>query len=162
MKRQPVTETFDKILLAWLLLAVLALPVVAGLDAVRFGWSSLPMGCVYLGLALHVVGNALSLWTLVANPYLEKVVRIQTDRDHHVVTTGPYAWVRHPMYLGTIFLFAGIPLVLGSAWAFLPIGLSAIALVVRIPYEEGTLRHGLPGYEEYTQKVHYRLVPWVW
>jgi protein-S-isoprenylcysteine O-methyltransferase Ste14 len=162
VKKQRITETYDRIVSSFMGLGVVALPIVAGFDAVRFRWCLLPTWCVYAGLMLHVAGAALSLWAILVNPYMEKVVRIQTERRHHVITGGPYGLVRHPLYLGTILLMAGIPLILGSAWAFLPVGVIGLTLVIRLVFEERTLRDGLPGYAEYIGQTRCRIVPWVW
>jgi protein-S-isoprenylcysteine O-methyltransferase Ste14 len=87
------SQRADTILLMFFLVYTLAIPVVAGLDTVRFGWSSLPSWTIYLGIVLHVSGDAFIVWTMVANPFAEKTVRVQTERDHRVITTGPYAIV---------------------------------------------------------------------
>ena len=115
------SERADTILLIFFLPVTLAVPVVARLDAVRCGWSSLPLWTIYPGIALHAAGDALLLWTMIVNPFLEKTVRVQTERGHHVITTGPYAIVRHPMYLDVVLVFLAVPLVLGSAWTFAPV-----------------------------------------
>jgi hypothetical protein len=94
--------------------------------------------------------------------YIRGKLRVQSERGHHVIDTGPYAVIRHPGYFAACLLFAGIALALGSWWTLALAGLGAGLLVVRIIYEERTLRAELPGYEEYTQRVRYRLVPGVW
>lgn len=160
MKRP--TERFDKILAVPAIPVALAIPVVAGLDAVRYKLTSLPMGWMYIGIALHIVGDAFMVWCAAVNPYLEKIVRIQEDRDHQVVTTGPYAIVRHPMYLGVLLLIAGMPLVLGSLWAFAPVGCLSLLLVIRTVWEDRLLRQRLPGYEEYAHQTRFRLIPGIW
>jgi len=162
MKRQRISETFDKVLLTLLLPATLAIPVAAGLDAVRCQWSRLPMWGMYLGIVLHAAGDAFLLWAMIVNPYLEKTVRIQAERDHQVITTGPYAIVRHPMYAGVMLTFAGIPLVLGSYWTFLPVGVMSLLLVIRTALEDRMLQRELPGYEDYARRTRYRLLPGVW
>lgn len=162
LKRQRVREKFDKILLSLSLPVTLAIPVVAGLDAVRYQWSYLPIWAMYPGVVLHVAGDAFLLWAMIVNPYLEKTVRIQNERGHQVITTGPYAFVRHPMYVGTTFLFAGIPLVLGSWWMFVPVGVISLILVIRTVFEDRMLQRELPGYKDYTRRTRYRLLPGVW
>jgi protein-S-isoprenylcysteine O-methyltransferase Ste14 len=155
-------ETFDKVIVLGFVPIAFAIPVVAGLDAARYGWTALPFWAVGLGVAIHGLGSALVLWTMVANPFLHKDVRVQSDDGHYVITTGPYALVRHPMYAGFILVLAGIPLVLGSYWTFLPVGAAALLLVIRITYEERMLREQLPGYEQYGRLTRYRLIPRVW
>ena len=162
IKRQRTTETFDKILLALLLPVTLAIPIVAGLDAVRYAWTSIPLWAVAPAVAMNAVGNTLVLWTMIVNPYLEKTVRIQAERGHRVITSGPYAIVRHPMYVGVILLMAGIPLMLGSWWTFAPVGVMVLPLVVRTVFEDRMLRRELPGYEDYAKRTRYRLLPPVW
>lgn len=162
IKRQRTTETFDKVLLTALLPVTLAIPIVAGLDAVRYGGTSMSAWTVAPGIALHAVGNTLLLWAMIVNPYLEKTVRIQAERGHRVITAGPYALVRHPMYVGVILLMAGMPLMLGSWWTFVPVGAMALALVIRTAFEDRMLRRALPGYEEYATRTRYRLLPPVW
>lgn len=162
LKRQHASRKPDIILLTALLPATLAVPVVAGFDAVRWTWSAMPAWIMYLGIALHCVGDGLALWALAVNPYLEKTVRIQMERGHKVITTGPYALVRHPMYFGLIFMLAGISLVLGSLWSFVPVGVMVMLLVVRTVFEDRTLQRELPGYKEYAQKTRYRIFPGIW
>ena len=111
LSRKPSTERFDRIIVPSLLAGTLTVPVIAGLDAVRYSWSAFPLWTLWLGLALHAVGDAIMVWAMAANPYLEGMVRIQTERGHQVVTTGPYALVRHPMYTGGVLLTASMPLV---------------------------------------------------
>ena len=156
------SERADTILLMLFLLVTLAIPVVGGLDAVRYGWSSLPSWAVFVGIALHAAGDAMLLWTMVVNPFSEKTVRVQTERGHHVVTIGPYAIVRHPMYLGVILMFMAVPLVLGSLWTLAPVAAMALLLMARTVLEERLLRRDLPGYEEYVGQTRWRIVPGIW
>jgi protein-S-isoprenylcysteine O-methyltransferase Ste14 len=162
MKRRQIVEKFDKVIVSCLLPATFAIPVLAGLDAVRYKWAPLPLWLVSLGALLHIVGDVFILWPMIVNPYLEGGVRIQTERGHRVITTGPYAIVRHPMYVGFILVLAGAPLVLGSSWAFLPVGIVALLFVIRTVFEDRMLRAQLPGYEEYAGQTRHRLIPGVW
>ena len=107
-------------------------------------------------------GDVFVLWTMAVNPFLEKGIRIQEDRGHRVITTGPYRYVRHPMYAGAIVMFAGFPLVLGSGWTFVPVGVITVLFVVRTVYEDQVLRRELPGYAGYAERTRYRLIPGVW
>jgi protein-S-isoprenylcysteine O-methyltransferase Ste14 len=109
-----------------------------------------------------VAGDALLLWTMVMNPFLEKVVRVQTDRGHRVITTGPYAIVRHPMYLAITLMFLAIPLTLGSAWTFAPVAAMTLLLMIRTRSEERLLRRDLSGYEDYMTKTRWRILPGIW
>jgi protein-S-isoprenylcysteine O-methyltransferase Ste14 len=153
---------FEKMMMPFFSAAVGAVPVVAGLDAGRFGWSSAPPWTLWLGLLLHAGGDAIMVWAMAVNPFLETTIRIQTERQHELVTTGPYAWVRHPMYAGGIVLMPGIPLVLGAWWAFVPVGFLAFGLIMRLAFEEALLRRELPGYEDYVRRTRYRLLPGIW
>ena len=152
----------DKVLLMVLLLAIFAWLVVMGLDAKRFAWSSVPT-------LVQVLGALITLWsiwfcyrTMRENSFAAPVVKLQRERGQTVISSGPYAFVRHPMYFGAAFYFIGAALLLGSWWgvifAFVLIGL----LCVRIPIEEKALRAGLEGYDEYAGRVRYRLIPHVW
>ena len=145
----------------WLALALVT-PVVAGLDAVRFRWSTLPSSSFYVGLVVLVLASVFANWAMVENKYFEQFVRIQGERGHRVVTTGPYRFVRHPGYLGAILGTLATPLMLGSAWTFIPAGLVALLFVVRTHLEDDTLRRELQGYEEYAQSTRFRLIPSVW
>jgi protein-S-isoprenylcysteine O-methyltransferase Ste14 len=162
MEREKPRWTPDTAILLLLLVPTLALPVVAGLDAVRHGWTSLGSPWVPFGIVLHLLGNALVLWTMAVNPYLARTMRIQEERGHEVITTGPYAFVRHPMYVGGLGLMAAIPLVLGSLWSFAPLGAIAVLLLVRTALEDAALKRNLPGYVEYAARTRYRLLPGVW
>ena len=89
-------------------------------------------------------------------------MRIQKERGQTVIDTGPYALVRHPMYLGALLLFAGIPLALGSFWALVPAAVAAVVVLIRTVMEDRTLHEELPGYREYANRVRRRLIPGVW
>jgi protein-S-isoprenylcysteine O-methyltransferase Ste14 len=102
------------------------------------------------------------LWAGATNTYLSRFARIQDDRGHTVVTSGPYGYVRHPMYAGVIVLFLCIPLVLGSWLALLPGAANAVLMVTRARQEDRMLRAELGGYEAYAHRVRYRLLPGVW
>ena len=156
------TETWDKIWLAFFAPLYLAVYVVAGLDAVRFGWSSMPGLLWPVGLALLLSGTMLYAWSMGVNPFFEQTVRIQTESGHRVIDTGPYRYVRHPGYVGMIGWLLSAPLLLGSWWAFLPSVLSVAAFVVRTALEDRTLHGKLPGYAEYACRVRYRLIPKLW
>lgn len=149
------TKPFDKVFGLLSLLVLGGFFVVAGLDQ-RLGWTGpLPAWTLALGIALHVLGDGPVLWAMATNRHLETTVRIQTER-------GPYRYVRHPMYSGMLLMFAGWPLVLGSAWAFLPLGAYAGLLLWRTSREDRTLFAELPGYPQYAAQTRFRLVPHVW
>jgi protein-S-isoprenylcysteine O-methyltransferase Ste14 len=137
-------------------------PAVAGLDAVRYHWSSMPFEFVYVGIILFALAMVLIASVLVVNPYAESSVRIQTDRGHTVITSGPYRLVRHPMYVGSFLMNLGMPLILGSVWALVLTGVITLLFVWRTAHEDQTLRRELPGYEEYAARTRYRLLPGLW
>jgi protein-S-isoprenylcysteine O-methyltransferase Ste14 len=159
---QPGTKRWDRILLMFLFPAMLAILLVAALDDARFHWSGMSWPFVALGYVLLVAGMGIALWCQVVNRFFEPGVRIQTDRGHVVVDTGPYAIVRHPGYVGAWLLFVGMALALGSWWALVPAVIAGFILVLRIVGEERTLREELPGYAAYTERVRYRLIPGIW
>jgi len=160
--RRKDTKSFDKIFLSLFLPLTFAQPAVAGLDAARFRWSSMPFATVYPGLALFEFAMAMITWAMMVNPHAESTVRIQTDRDHKPVTTGPYRIVRHPMYVGAILMYPATALIFGSLWALAVSGVIAILFVCRTALEDRTLRRELPGYEDFAYQTRYRLIPGVW
>jgi protein-S-isoprenylcysteine O-methyltransferase Ste14 len=152
------------------LIALVATPlwlgqfVLAGLSVGRFQWTSdaVPLAVQVIGLAAMTVALAVVLWAMAVNRFFSSVIRIQTDRGHHLITTGPYRYVRHPAYAVCIFLFVGGGLALGS-WLAALLGLAMTAMIVRrTALEDRTLREQLEGYAAYAEKVRYRLLPGVW
>ena len=139
-----------------------AVTVVAGLHH-RFGWPAIVPGAVQ-GLAGVVLaaGYGLAACAMVANPFFSAVVRIQGERGHAVVASGPYRWVRHPSYLGACVGILMVPLMLDAAWALAPALLTAGATVARTALEDRYLREHLPGYREYARETRFRLLPGVW
>ena len=156
------TKGWDKALPPFLLLSFVAIFPIAGFDAGRFHWSSVPAWLIVLGYILLGVGFFLSIWVYRVNKFAEPGVRIQTERGHKVIDTGPYAIVRHPLYLVALLMSGGIPLALGSLWALVSSAFGALVLVVRTVLEDRTLQEELEGYKEYTRRVRYRLIPGVW
>lgn len=155
-------KRWDKLLMGFLFFSLLAVFPVAGLDDGRFHWSTVPIWLVVVGYVLFSLGFALSAWVEAVNKFAEPGVRIQTERGHRVVETGPYAIVRHPMYLSTFFLFSGTALALGSFWALIPAALVALIIVLRTALEDRTLQNELEGYKGYASRVRYRLIPGIW
>jgi protein-S-isoprenylcysteine O-methyltransferase Ste14 len=155
------SKGWDLIIVPILLLAFFAIFLVAGFD-IRFHWSSVPVGIIAVGYALTAVGYLGSVWVYGANKFAEPTVRIQKDRGQTVISTGPYAIVRHPLYTWSFLLMYGFPLALGSYWAIVPGVVATITLVVRTAIEDRTLQAELEGYKEYAGRVRYRLIPGVW
>lgn len=157
------TKNWDKVCLAAFGVTFLLILVVAAFDSGRYHWAPMPIKLWSFGAALFVFGQGLITWSMRVNPFFEKTARIQTDRNHKVITSGPYRYVRHPGYVGTIAGYAlAPPLLLGSWWAFLPAFLSALSLIVRTVLEDRMLQNELDGYTAYAQRVRYRLVPNLW
>jgi protein-S-isoprenylcysteine O-methyltransferase Ste14 len=162
VNRHEGTKRWDRVLLGMFIPTIVAILPVAALDDGRFHWSHVAWWVCGIGYVLVLAGLAGMTWAESVNRHFEPTVRIQTDRDHTVVDTGPYAIVRHPGYVAAILLCVGMPLSLGSLWALIPAALSFVFLVVRTVLEDRTLRAELPGYEGYARRVRYRLVPGVW
>lgn len=157
-KSQPAA---DKTFMLVFGLAALVWFVVIGLDR-RWHWSGMPPALQALGYLLLLAATALMLRAVRENSFAAPVVKVQAERGHRVIDTGPYAYARHPMYSGVVLYFAGIALLLGSWWA---LGLSPVFFVlfsVRAGIEERALADGLPGYADYLARVRYRLVPGLW
>jgi protein-S-isoprenylcysteine O-methyltransferase Ste14 len=160
----PVQEgqpTADKVLVITLFTSIAIWLVIMGLD-VRFGWSMVAAWLQGVGALLLVLSTWIILLTMRANSFAAPVVKIQTERGHSVISSGPYGYVRHPMYSGAMLYFIGTALLLGSWWGVALTSVFAVLLIVRIPIEERTLRAGLPGYDDYAARVRYRLIPFVW
>jgi protein-S-isoprenylcysteine O-methyltransferase Ste14 len=136
--------------------------VIAGLD-VRFHWTGpMPLATHVSGLLVNMLGLGLFLWAMASNAFFAEGVRIQTERGHVVATGGPYRYVRHPGYVGAILAQLATPFLLGSPWALIPSVASAALYAARTYLEDRTLMEELPGYKEYAQETHYRLLPGVW
>ena len=155
------TKPFDRIFLRVFLSLTIVQPIIAGLD-MRFNGASMPFWTVYPGIFTFILSAALITWVLVKNPHAESSVRIQNDRGHTVVASGPYRFVRHPMYVGLIQLHQSMGLILGSPWTMALAALITILFLWRTALEDRTLRQELPGYEEYTTVTRYRLMPGIW
>jgi protein-S-isoprenylcysteine O-methyltransferase Ste14 len=136
--------------------------ILMGLDGGRFGWSHLPDWLIWVGRAGMLVGIWGIYRTFRENSFGAPVVRIQAERGHKVISTGPYAIVRHPMYASAGIMLVSMALALNSAWGVLAALLIEYALTLRIKGEEQVLRDGLPGYLAYTKTVRYRLIPFIW
>lgn len=155
-------KTWDKVFLALLFPAFLAWFVVMALDAVRFRWLPVPHWLQWFGACLFLASFYLFYLTFRENSYLSPAVRIQTERQQTVVSTGPYRYVRHPMYAGFVLFALGTALLLGSGLGVLG-ALLLIAMVAwRAVREEQVLKRELAGYDEYMTKVRYRFLPYVW
>jgi protein-S-isoprenylcysteine O-methyltransferase Ste14 len=140
----------------------LAVLVVAGLDH-RYGWSSgIPAGAQVIALIACSLGYTLTVWATASNAFFSQIVRVQTERNHTVVTGGPYRYVRHPAYAGGVLTSIFIPILLGSWWALMLGLLDVLLIILRTALEDRALKTDLPGYAEYTRDVRQRLMPGIW
>lgn len=162
MKKKKDVRTWDRIILMTYVFFLMTLLVVAGLDAVRYNLSNVPTLIKVIGFLGIIPGFILGFWAMRENSYLSDTVRIQEDRGHRVCQTGPYSFVRHPMYVGVIMAMVCVPLALGSYYALIPAAVIAAIFVVRTALEDRTLQRELPGYKEYTESVRFRLFPGIW
>lgn len=155
-------KTWDTALLSLYGVAMMSMWIVAGLDF-RNSWSSGIGSLAQIGAMLIVSGGyALVVWATGVNAFFSQVVRIQSERGHTVISSGPYRVVRHPAYVGMGLVMLGAPIMLGSWWALIPGVIAALLMIVRTALEDKTLQSELPGYTEYAQHTRYRLVPGVW
>ena len=156
-------KDWDKVVSGlWSVAQFLLLPAVAGLD-VRFGWTQgLSTAWHITGIVVFAAGLGLFGWAMITNAFFSTAVRIQSERGQTVCRSGPYRFVRHPGYVGTILQSLGIPFLLGSWWALIA-GITAAALIIlRTAFEDRTLLAELPGYQDFAKEIRYRLVPGVW
>ncbi|MCP8323143.1 MAG: isoprenylcysteine carboxylmethyltransferase family protein [Candidatus Methylarchaceae archaeon HK02M2] len=156
------TKSWDKVLMPLGVIMSYVVLVVIGLDIGRFGWSGLSIDFAFLGLMLFAINTILGTWAVITNPHFEPTVRIQKDRNHQVITTGPYKIVRHPGYLAAILAPISFCFIIGSLYGLIPTGMIIPLLIIRTSLEDKTLRNELKGYPEYAQRVKYRLLPGIW
>lgn len=153
----------DPIALALIRILALAHLVIALLDVGRFHWSDrVPLALRIAALLVFAVSLAWALWAIVSNRFFVPAVRIQTERGHHLVTDGPYGYVRHPGYLGMIIAIPASALALGSWWSLVAAAAYSLLIVRRVVYEDRFLKEKLGGYASYAERVRYRLVPGLW
>jgi protein-S-isoprenylcysteine O-methyltransferase Ste14 len=161
MRAGPIAEAraVQRIVISIALVSLAATIVVSTFDH-RFGWSSVPTTVCLVGDVLVAIGLGLAMMVVVQNSYAAANVTVEAGQK--VIATGLYGLVRHPMYTGNIIMMVGIPLALGSYWGLVLVIPGLFVLAIRIRDEEELLGEELDGYSEYTQRVHYRLVPYVW
>ena len=155
-------EPWDRLVMRIYAVLLLLLMVVAAVDGGRLRWSVVPLWWQSIGWVLFAMCGIVVWHVSGKNTYLSRYARIQSDRGHTVVRSGAYGIVRHPMYVGIILLFCGLPLVLGSWFAYVPSVVIMGLFVYRTHREDRMLHDGLAGYADYAQDVRYRLVPGVW
>ena len=162
MTQHADAKPWDKLLSPLVGLGSGSIPLVVGLDALSGGSTAFSPPAKIAALLIIVAGYGVASWALIENRFFSGMVRIQTERGHRVVSSGPYGWVRHPGYAGSLWAFLATPLFLDSRWALLPAVLITIVLLIRTHLEDRTLQEELPGYRDYAGRVRYRLVPGVW
>ncbi len=151
IKPGPGIKWWDRIFFVFYLPLYCMIPILSAYDAGHAAWTNLPLnGGIYgLGYLLFVSGLSLVCWAMWTNPFFSSVVRIQNDRGHEVVDRGPYAYVRHPGYVGALIMMYGIPLCLGSLYALILSMAISVVVMIRTGLEDATLQNELPGYREY-------------
>jgi protein-S-isoprenylcysteine O-methyltransferase Ste14 len=160
--QQGDTQPWDKRLVPLLGLGGGLVMLVVGLDAL-LDWSpSFSFPVKIISLITILLGYTLGSYALIENRFFSGVVRLQTDRGHQVVSSGPYHWIRHPGYAGALLTYLATPFFLDSSWAILPTLFIVVVLIIRTNLEDKFLQDELEGYRDYTQRVRYRLLPGIW
>jgi protein-S-isoprenylcysteine O-methyltransferase Ste14 len=161
-RKKENVKKWDKILTSINTFPTILMYIFCGLDR-RFDWTGeVPIIINIAGLAFIFLGSMLFTWSMVSNKYFSTMVRLQTDRQHRVATEGPYNHIRHPGYLGYMTFTLATPIALGTFWGLIFSGITFVILIVRTALEDATLIKELPGYAEYTKKVKYKLIPYLW
>ncbi len=156
-------KLWDKVLMMLFIIAGIGLYLIPGFDVVRYEWSEpLPLWTSILAMLVHLPCFLFLAWVMRENTYLSQVVKIDKNRGHQVVTTGPYALVRHPMYAVVIVLLFAVPVALGSRYALILSVFLTLLLIIRTYLEDCTLNTELEGYAEYAEQTRYRLIPGIW
>ncbi|WP_455197037.1 methyltransferase family protein [Kaarinaea lacus] len=156
-------KAWDKLMMLLFTIAGIALYIVPGFDVIRYQWTEpLPMWLEIIAMLIHLPCFWFLWWVMRENTYLSQVVKIDNERGHQVITSGPYAIVRHPMYSVVIVLLFAVPVALGSRYSLILALILTLLMVVRTYFEDQTLHEELQGYPEYAKKTTYRLMPGVW
>ncbi|MFX1293715.1 MAG: methyltransferase family protein [Promethearchaeota archaeon] len=162
MKRRVGPYKWDKVFIALFGLCMYGLFAVFGLDVGRFQWSSLGFPFLIIGFIVFGFSGVLATWAMVVNRHFENIVRIQSDRNHQVITNGPYSIIRHPGYLASFLNFLALPFIIGSAFGLILIAFFGVLFVARTSLEDKTLQQELEGYKDYAKKVKYKFIPFIW
>lgn len=161
-RKKENVKKWDKMLTSIISLPTILMYVFSGLDH-RFNWTmDVHIVINITGLVFIFLGSMIFTWSMVSNKFFSTLVRLQIDRQHTVVTEGPYKYVRHPGYLGYIIFTLATPIALGAFWGLIFSGIIGILLIVRTTLEDTTLKKELPGYAEYTENTKYKLIPLLW
>jgi protein-S-isoprenylcysteine O-methyltransferase Ste14 len=162
-RKREGSKKWDEILVQVSNLTIIILiPIIAGLDVGRYQWSNLNVNFAWIGLVFIGISSVLLNDAMINNKHFEPTVRIQKERDHKVVTSGPYGIIRHPGYLAGILFAIAIPLLIGSLFSFVGVGIYSFLMIVRTWLEDKTLQEELEGYKEYSNHTRYRLFPGIW
>ncbi|MEX3929578.1 isoprenylcysteine carboxylmethyltransferase family protein [Paraburkholderia sp. BR10936] len=159
---QRTQQPWDRVFMLCVSVGFCAWLCLMGIDAVRMGWSRVPLWLSVLGAIFIFVDIYATRAVFAANRFAAPVVKIQSERGHTVSDTGPYAYVRHPMYGFALLFLVGTPLMLGSWWGLACVPVMVVGIGYRAVREEQTLAENLPGYREYLARVRYRFVPGIW
>ena len=160
---QKKQKVWDKVLMLLFSITGIGLYLIPGFDVVRYEWTEpLPLWMKIFAMLIHLPSFLFLGWVMRENTYLSQVVKIDEDRGHQVVTTGPYALVRHPMYTVVIVLLFAIPVALGSRYGLILAAFLTLLLIIRTYFEDRTLHAELEGYPEYARQTQYRLIPEIW
>jgi protein-S-isoprenylcysteine O-methyltransferase Ste14 len=155
-------ESWDKLLSPLVGLGGGLIPLVAGLEKLFGGTTGFSLTVKIVSLVVILAGYALGSYALIENAYFSGMVRIQKDRGQHVVSSGPYCWVRHPGYASALLIYFATPLFLDSLWTYVPVVFLTVVVVIRTSLEDKTLQEQLDGYHDYVKRVPYRLLPGIW
>lgn len=161
-KKRDNTEQWDKVLLTvYVVLAFFVIYIIAGLD-IRFGWSHIPIIYIYPAIGIVIISSLLLVWAMKENANFEATSRIQNDRIQLICDSGPYGIVRHPGYLSIVLWAIAIPFVFGSVIMMIPSSIILLVMLARTYLEDKMLKEKLEGYLNYSDKVKYRLIPFIW
>ena len=161
-RKKENVKKWDKLLTSINIFPTLGIFIISGLDY-RFGWSAHQAMAIHLsGLLIYFLGSMLFTWSMVSNRFFSTMVRLQKERGHQVASGGPYRYIRHPGYTGFIVMLLAIPFALGTLSGLWMSGISSILFVIRTALEDMTLKKELKGYSDYSRRVKYRLIPYIW
>lgn len=159
--KMEIKEKFDKIVILVIFVSVIVLFLIPGLDY-KFQWSKVSLFVKIFGYICFLISVLINFLVTKENTFLSKVVEIQEERNHKVITTGLYKFVRHPMYTSVILMLISLCLSLGSFFALIPASIAVIAFIYRTKREDDFLKENLEGYEDYSKRTRYRLIPGIW
>lgn len=155
-------KRWDQIIIVIVGLGFIPWIIVPGYDAVRYQWSSVPIYLKIVGFVGIILSFVLLFQVTKKNSFAARIVKIQEEKEHQVITTGPYKYIRHPMYTACLFLIISHSLALGSLYSLIPGAIVNIALIIRTKLEDNLLKEKLEGYIEYSQNTKYKIIPWIW